>query len=497
MALRMKRLLIVALCLLLVPVIGVWIGQSVEAQYESQFASALAKNFGVAEQVVKSSGATLAMLCQKEDEEFRSVCSYVDDIHLFQQGSLWALILGTTLIALILLSKYLVGESRQRLAAIFNPIATISLIILIVSILAQGAILVYGIYIAEVVFTERYHPKLIGIIGLGALVAAFVLIKSSLFVIRQKPSIVFGEKLTERDAPGLFGLIDELAKRLGARKPDNVIVGLEPNFYVTAAATQPIADDKPLKGTTLYISLPFLRIFSRNELSAVIGHELGHFKGEDTAYSMRFYPAYSKLYRAIGSMNQQADSENSSAIFAVPALATLSFVLEEFGVVERAIGRRREMEADKAGASVASAESLVTALMKVAEYSSIWTELREYNIGKLAEGTVYTDLAGIYCAAGDARFSEIDPVAMSEQLSSSTISHPTDTHPTLSERMNSLGVRSTAITPENVKPSQTPFTEYLANHDSLSEKLSISEHRLMVALGRVVIPENSDGKNQS
>ena len=86
MALRMKRLLIVALCLLLVPVIGIWIGQSVEAQYESEFVSALAKNFGLAEQEIKASGAALSLLCQKAGEEFRNACGYVDDIHLFQQG---------------------------------------------------------------------------------------------------------------------------------------------------------------------------------------------------------------------------------------------------------------------------------------------------------------------------------------------------------------------------------------------------------------------------
>jgi Zn-dependent protease with chaperone function len=52
----------------------------------------------------------------------------------------------------------------------------------------------------------------------------------------------------------------------------------------------------------LYCSLPLCRILSGSEVSAVIDHELGHFKGLDTNFSESFYPIYCGTASAIGAL---------------------------------------------------------------------------------------------------------------------------------------------------------------------------------------------------
>jgi len=486
---RAKEIIVVAACLLIVPIVGIFIGQSVEHKYDDLFVGAVAKALHVPEGKLRSSGISLKDECAKDHPSLREYCSYENDILFFQKASWLAFVSGLIAMLVVFLVRVSAAGSRRRLATLFSPTTFFSIAFLATSIAAQGAILVYGVYIVEVVTTERYHPKLIGALGLGAAVAAFVLIKSALTLFRAQPTTIFGRRVDAESAPGLIEMVGGISDRMRARKPDNVIVGLEPNFFVTAAKVRLPTDPEPLNGTTLYLSLPFLSIFKKEELAAVIGHELGHFKGEDTEYSMRFYPAYSRLYRALGAMEQQSGSGNASAIFAAPAVTTLSLVLSEFGVIERTIGRERELAADREGALVSSGPSLINALLKMSAYGGLWGGLREHNISKLAEGSFYSNLAGIYCVIATSQFEELDFSAAQSSLLSYQASHPTDTHPSLSERMRSLGVTPTTIDKENLRPADVPFGEYISNPDALSEELSLDEHRIMVASGRVVIPE--------
>lgn len=486
-----KSLLLVALCLFLVPMIGVITWYFVDNKYETNFVEAVAAEYKVTVNDVVAKEVTLDKLCSLESDKsgLETICSYVDDIHLLKQASIYSLIAGLLLILFIIGTRSLIGLDRKKLAALFSPVTTISMLVLAGSIVIQGFILVYSLYIAGAVYTERVFPKLLFIIGLSAAVAAYVLIKSIISTLKTKPTLIFGQLITNSNGSGLINLVNDIATKVGAKAPENIVVGLEPNFYVTATTVEIAGEGKPLKNTTMYLSLPFLSIFSKDELVGVIGHELGHFKGEDTAYSMRFYPAYSKLYKALEGMSQQSEGESSIGLFTIPAMATLNFILNEFSIPERTIGRGREFEADKVGASVVGGLPLITALMKVSEYAPIWDELRRFNIDKLAEGVIYNDLGGIYCEATNDRFENINFEKSKENLFKSQMAHLTDTHPTLSERMESLNVSDTSLGIEQLKPANTLLNTYLSDIDKLNENLSFIEHKLMVAYGLVVIPE--------
>lgn len=488
---RIKVLMIVMLSLLAIPVIGLIIANNISDKYDSMFNEAIAKEYKVAESDVIKTGVTLHKLCATDTSKgLAEVCEYVDYIDYLKQGSFYTLILGIGLLAFVYLMKIGIGLDRARLALFFSPIATIAITVVSVSILLQSVILIYGFYITEVVYTEHYHPKVILILAVGAMIAIYALTKALFSALKSAPMFVFSEKITNENGSKLIKLVDEIATKIGATPPKNIIVGLEPNFYVTAGKVAIAETGEVLEGTTMYLSVPFLSIFSKDELSAVIGHELGHFKGEDTAYSMRFYPAYKKLYNALN--NLQQDDAESQSIFSAIALAPLSFVLNEFSTTERTIGRARELEADKAGSSVAGNIPLISSLLKVSEFSPVWGALRQHNIDTLNEGNVFNNLSNLYLDVSENRFENLDFEASSEQLLTTIQSHPTDTHPTINERMQSLNVESKDINKDLLKPSKTSLAEYLDNADELNEKLTIQEHRLMIRYGVAKLPEQEE-----
>lgn len=489
---KFKSFVFAALGLLAIPLIGLLIGYNISSKYESEFVSAIADEYKVSTSKVEEVGLSLTKLCaDNKDSALNEVCGYVDNINLLIDASLATLAIGIVLLLSIFLLKQFIGLSRTKLAILFNPIATLSIVVISISTLLQGAILVYGFYIAEVVYTKQYHPKIVFLIGLGALIATFALFKAAFSALEKKPMYVNAEKITKENGSKLIKLVDDLAHKIGAAPPNNILLGLEPNFYVTAAQVAIAETGEVLKGTTMYLSLPFLNILSENELAAVIGHELGHFKGEDTVYSMRFYPPYTKLYNAMSNLQQQNEG-GSQALFASVALAPLALILAEFATTERTIGRTRELEADRTSATVNGGQPLISSLLKISEYSPIWSELRMFNIDTLNEGNVFKNLANLFTDASEKRFDKLDFSDNLEQLLTTSQSHPTDTHPTISERMQSLGVKIEEISKELLKPSNTKIENYLNNPNEINEKLTVQEHRLMIAYGYVNLPQEEE-----
>lgn len=418
----------------------------------------------------------------------KSACSDNQHVILLQQASLCTLIGGLALIAFIVGAAKSVGQSRAVLATIFNPAVTGSIVLLAVSIFIQGAIALYSLYLISSVFIGYIFPKLFLLIALGAIVASFALAKTAFSFLKKSEHVVLGARVTEQNGAPLLSLIRELAAKVGARAPDNVVVGVEPSFYVTAARIRIASDEQTLQGTTMFVSMPFLELFTLDELSAVIGHELGHFKGDDTAYSVRFYPAYSKLSNALASMHAHADSGLTASMFALPAVSMLSLMLNSFGKVERTIGRGRELEADRVGASAANKEALVSSLLKVSQYGGLWEPLRHHNIEKLSEGQIYGNLPGVYCDLARQTYEELDFDATRSDLFESKMAHPTDTHPTLTERMQSLGIDASAVAKQAIAPAGTPMSNYLTDVEAISEAATVAEHQFMVAIGAAVIP---------
>jgi Zn-dependent protease with chaperone function len=486
---KLKVLLFTVCFLTAIPLLGLWIGTSVEKHYDEILISSVVKNTGATHEQAIERGISVRTLCSQErSSELSSACEEVDHILMLENASRYAFIAGLALIATVFLSAKAVGSSRVRLALLFNPVATLSIIVLSVSIFTQGIILVYGLYLAGSVYTGHVFPKIMLLLGAGAIFASIGLARAAFSFLKSKETIVWGRCITEENGAPLLAFINQWAQKVEAKTPDNVVLGVEPNFYVTAGKIKIAGEPNLLKGTTMYLSMPFLEIFTREELASVVGHELGHFKGEDTAFSMRFYPAYSKIYTALGSMSRQASTESLSALFALPAMSMLAFVLSNFSPIERTIGRARELQADTVGAHAGSKEAIVTALLKISQYANLWSGLRAHNVDRLAEGHIYANLPALFCLMAQNAYADLDFEAARGGLFEYQMAHPTDTHPTLLERILALDVPIELISKGSVASASTLLSHYFVDPEKMAEEISVSEHRLMVEAGLVVIP---------
>lgn len=335
-----------------------------------------------------------------DSQKLSTDCERADAALTLIEYSSYTLALGVLIVSATLLTRILFGRNRSILARLFPPLIVTSMFALTLSVIMQGWILCYSVLVIAK-GGGKVPERFIAVIVIAASVAAYGIIKNAITVLNDRPSFVNGRLITKENAPALLRLISDVANSIGANPPDNVVVGLEPNFYATSTSIQLMGSQTVLHGSTMFISVPLLGLFTLDETRAVIGHELGHFIGNDTYYTRKFYPAYIRLSGALAELRQSIKERITNGILVLPTLGVLSFIHGQFARSERSIGRKREHEADKIGASINGGLPLITALLKLVSYSGIWTSLRKANLGWLSKGDATPALAAIYSTCSD------------------------------------------------------------------------------------------------
>lgn len=476
----MLRLLLVLLFALAIPVVGYitswWILSDINTDLATEGLPTM--------QEICDSQAALT------NEEVKKACAEVAPIRFLGTASVYAGALGVSIPVLFWFGSVLAGKSRSRISTVFPALVRTSILLLSVMVVLQGAILTYAAYIGESHLIGRVHIFLIGAIGLGAVVGAFGLISASASLGKKLETHVIGKGLTPSDAPKLYSFVQTLADNLAARRPDHIIVGLDPNFFATNADVALLGRSESLHGQSLFISAPLARLLSKEEFAAVIGHELGHFRGLDTEYSMKFAPVYAGLGAAISTLGSDED-EGSAGLAKLPAIAILSYMIEVFATNERTIGRERELAADEAGAEASSPSALASALVKVSLYSGLLDQVRSANIERLKKGKIARNFSSVFqdMAKYDVEHDSLEKIK--SQVLETRIAHPTDTHPPTSERLAALGVSPDDVNKQMLLVPTSPAIELLDEHSALEEELTVVEHKLMVAMGVATIPEKA------
>ena len=416
-------------------------------------------------------------------------CGTVRRLVMLRDASFWSGVAAFDLMALYFVTAMVAGRSRELNAAIFPLLIPLSLLMVTALVFVQGAILTYTVAAAEVHAIGRLHIWLVGMIALGALFGGFKLIGATLRLGRRPSTQIFAKVVDKTRAPKLWEFVAEIARKVGAHPPDNIIVGLDPTFFATAADVEIINEDRPVKGETLFLSLLLMRLFNLDELRAVIGHELGHFKGSDTAYTLKFAPVYSGLARAIDTLG--GGGLNVAAIARLPALSMLSLMIELFARNERMISRDREFEADRVGVSVSSPQALASALGKVAVYGPVWDDVREENVQRLNQGKVNANISKTFEDAAKYDVSHKAVGAIMNEILTTEIPHPTDSHPTIDERYRNIGFDPETLTVETLVGPGGSGDALIDNPQMLERDLTIQEHRLMVMMGAADPPGDS------
>jgi heat shock protein HtpX len=172
-------------------------------------------------------------------------------------------------------------------------------------------------------------------------------------------SMYGAREVDARAAPELYALVGQLAAAAGLPMPRvYVMENPQPNAFATGRNPEHAA---------VAVTTGLMQTVDKEELAGVIAHELGHIKNRDTllmtitatiagAVSML---ANFGLYFGRGSNNGNMGIVGTLMLVILGPLAA--------GLVQMAISRTREYEADKAGAEISRRPlSLASALQKIA-----------------------------------------------------------------------------------------------------------------------------------
>jgi len=234
---------------------------------------------------------------------------------------------------------------------------------------------------------------------------------------------------------------------------------------VTEAVVE--ATDGHWRGRNLFLSLPLMRILDPAELRAVVGHELGHFRGRDSAYSRRFYPIYRGAGEAIGRLANAGAGSVSRSLPLLPALVLLTLCYEGFETAERAISRDRELAADGAGTEAASARDLGTALLKLSAFGEQWGPAVTAVVHDARSSTPVSNLGDLFVDL--ARHAAV-PSALA-RAGKRDIPHPTDSHPPVAQRLAALGLSSSDLVDAALRVDPSPAADGILDHREPDERV--------------------------
>lgn len=410
-------------------------------------------------------------------------------LETLQDVALVAAVASVVVLTLFFVLGRLAGESRALNALIFPTTMSLTTALISILLLVQGAAMSVSAVLGD--FDMLILTLVVGLLGLGALLGGALMVISLWRMTKPRPQELIAHQIKRREAEPLWRFVDDVAAKIDARPPDHIVVGLMPNFFATAAPLTTPDSEGVLRGETLYISAPLTRLFTDDELRAVIAHELGHFSGEDTAYSLRFAPVYRRIATALHALrNEEGELRHLGS---APADALLRYLLETFGRNERAISRLREFEADRIGVAASSADALGLSLAKVAVYAALWEKVRRDNVERLNAGKISRNLSRVY--ADSARFDVgnqlIDKIL--NAVLEAQISHPTDSHPALAERYRAIGFEPGALTIETLTRQGEVGCGLFPSLEDVEEALTLLEHNVMIMVGAAKAPvENAE-----
>jgi len=315
-------------------------------------------------------------------------------------------------------------------------------------------LLAYGTFEFSVLLSDHYYPKLLLVIVLGGL---FALWRSGSILLKKIP-LEFTEpmarEVTPEEAPELWQAVRRAAGRLHTSPPDRILIGLQLNFYVTELAVKHEAGRA--EGKTLYLSFPLMKQLSEDEVVAIIGHELGHFIGEDTKLTREFYPLRLKAHATMLAMA-------GSGWVGWPSFQLLNCFTWCFRETEQSASRERELLADQKAAELTSPQTAAHALVRFQVAAEAFQRGLKEAIKDKTQDPLGLPLQTIVQE-------KLAPeTAFWTQLFEQKLPHPLDSHPSLHVRVAALGQ---AISSEQAKaialtPSASAYDTWFASHPAL------------------------------
>ena len=180
----------------------------------------------------------------------------------------------------------------------------------------------------------------------GLMIALVVALGMNLFAYWNSDKMVLrmagAREVGPQDAPELYGIVQDLAQRAGLPMPRVYIIDEDqPDAFATGRSPEHAA---------VAVNSGLLRHLSREQVIGVLSHELGHVRNRDTltmTIAATLAGAIGMLANFAFFMGDRRNPLGLVGVLLVTLLAPVAAML-----VQSAISRSREFEADKAGAEL-------------------------------------------------------------------------------------------------------------------------------------------------
>jgi Zn-dependent protease with chaperone function len=312
------------------------------------------------------------------------------------------------------------GRYRLRLAAL----ALLGYAVLVASLLLTLGVVV-ALLIRALIAPASVDPQIV--IPLVMLGAVGAVILRALWMRWGEPP---GHLLQPGEAPALQAEVERIRRHVGADRLHGIVIDGDLN---AAAAHVPHGIGPWGQRQYLVLGLPLLQALGRQELAAVIAHEFGHFHGGHEGFARWIYGLRIRWYRLRDGM--LGSGMSLGLLFGwffrwyAPYFDGYSFVL----------ARRHEYAADAMGADVAGNEAMGRALIRVGLASDwlehgFWPDVRTSSLHQAHPPVqVHARMAEGLRALGS-RHAVAPPWLLARTPD------PHDTHPTLVQRLQALGL---------------------------------------------------------
>lgn len=432
-----KAIVIVAVCILIVPIFGLLVSAGIGAR-------------------LAGTDPPDALACNPNEALSLDGPRSLDrsEILCYQRASnavLWrasaALLLVTVLVPVSFGGlAFTLGRRRLWLAHVFPWIVRPTMLALACLLALHGLLLVYtGLQLTVAVDYPAIFAYA-GLVGLGFAGVALLIMFEAVRTRRPEPLRVTGLEIGSDRLPELMAQIANAAGKLNVSTPVRVIAGLDVNAFVTKIPVSLRGVGVLSADETLYLPACALRILDEKQFMALLGHELAHFRGKDVAFTERFIPSFLALRNAIETLTPDANPPDATpisgwnAIAKLPGLLLMQSIALVMAVAVARVRRARELEADRVATELSSPEAFAGALVKLSLFMMMWAPFRAANVRYLGTGRARSNLGADFLESAIGLLAAMDRDRLRRTVLSFRLRHPTDVHPPLGERIRALGL---------------------------------------------------------
>jgi len=284
----------------------------------------------------------------------------------------------------------------------------------------------------------------LGKLLIALVLAAWVMIKSSITLLFARFDPPQGRELTRDEAPRLFAHLDRIKAQMGGPRMHHVLLTDEMN---AAIVQHPRFGLFGWETSYLILGLPLLQTLSEDEALSVIAHEYGHLSGQHSrlgGFIYRFRSAWGNLQ----TLSEQWTDWGSRLIARL-----FKWYAPYFNAYTFVFARQNEYVADRCSVEIAGQQAAASALARfnvaaIFRDEKFWPSITR-RISE--EPTPTKNRSGLW---QDALASGIDQTNWSQylDLAGQRQTDHLDTHPALRDRLSAMGV---ALDTLNAKPDRT------------------------------------------